>query len=294
MSSGNDHLDEEVRMEVQIDDIAINVKVRGDGPPVVLIHGFPDSGAIWDRQVKALVEEGFRTIVPDLPGCGDSGIPQNLDGYRITNIQDSLVRVLDELGVGQFQLIGHDWGAAISWDLIPKLNGRVSRFVPLQIGHFNAQMAGGEDQRMRYWYIWWFQYAGVVEECLRADDWKMFREWMSGESGVPGHPYPEEIIASLSRPGRLTSALDIYRAGNVDPRFFQGIPLGGPNIDCPTLGIYMSGDKYVGPAGLAQSGRHVDNDFRLEEVHGAGHFGQYEHADEVNRLILDFLDPAGF
>jgi pimeloyl-ACP methyl ester carboxylesterase len=129
-----------------------------------------------------------------------------------------------------------------------------------------------------------------VEECLQADDWRMFREWMSGEQGVPGHPYPDEIIESLSRPARLTAALDIYRAGNVDPRFFQGIPLGGPNIDCPTLGIYMSGDKYVTPVGLGTSGRYVDNEFRVVTVENAGHFGQYECADEVNGHLLEFLD----
>lgn len=271
--------------------MALAAEITGEGPPVVLIHGFPDSGAIWARQVEALVGSGFKTIVLDLPGCGDSSIPASLDGYRINDIQASIVETLNHLGVDHFDLVAHDWGAAISWDLIPKLDGRVKHFVPLQIGHFSAQMAAGEEQRMRYWYVWWFQFAGVVEECLQADDWKMFREWMSGDTEATGHPYPDTIIESLSRPGRLTAALNIYRAGNVDPRFPQGLPLGGPNIDCPTLGIYMSGDKYISPAGLASSGQYVDNDFTVVTVDDAGHFGQYGHAEDVNRHLLGFLEP---
>jgi pimeloyl-ACP methyl ester carboxylesterase len=279
-------------MKIQVGAQEMHVRVEGEGAPVVLIHGFPDSGAIWDKQVQALVANGYQTIVPDLPGCGDSGIPEELSGYSIPNIETALVGVIDELGIDHFQLIGHDWGAAISWDLIPQLEGRVDRFATLQIGHFNEQMSGGEDQRMRYWYIWWFQHKGVVEECLQANDWLMFREWMAGENGVPGHPYPDRIIEGLSRPHRLTAALDIYRADNVDPRFFQGIPLGGPAIDCPTLAIYMSGDKYIGPSGLANSGKWVNDEYRLETVDGGGHFGQYEHAAEVNAYLLEFLDPS--
>lgn len=280
-------------MKITVDDgVEINVRVEGEGAPVMLLHGFPDSGAIWRRQVEALTANGFMTIVPDLPGCGESSIPATLAGYCIPNIEKALVGVLDHLGIDHLQLVGHDWGSAISWDLIPQLDGRVDRFATLQIGHFSEQMAGGEDQRMRYWYIWWFQYAGVVEECLRADDWTMFRQWLDGENGVPGHPYPDEIIEGLSRDGRLTAALDIYRADNVDPRFFQGIPLGGPDLDCPTLGIYLTGDKYIGPAGLENSAKHVNNEFRLEVIENGGQFGQWAKAPEVNALLLDFLDPT--
>lgn len=279
-------------MKLHINNAEINVRVEGEGAPVMLVHGFPDSHAIWDRQVEALVANGFKVIAPDLPGCGESSIGSSLEAYHVPNIQKMLIGVLDELGVDHVQIVSHDWGSAISWDLIPQLGERVDRFATFQIGHFNEQMSGGEDQRMRYWYIWWFQYAGLVEECLKADDWKMFREWLSGQNGVEGHPYPDRIIEGLSRPGRLTAALDIYRADNVDPRFFQGIPLGGPAIDCPTLGIYMTGDKYIGPSGLANSGKWVNNEFRLETINDAGHFGQYTHAQQANELLLGFLDPA--
>ena len=94
------------------------------------------------------------------------------------------------------------------------------------------------------------------------------------------------------RDGRLTAALDIYRADNVDPRFFQGIPLGGPDLDCPTLGIYLTGDKYIGPAGLENSAKHVNNEFRLEVIENGGHVGQWAKASEVKALLLDFLDPT--
>lgn len=279
-------------MKIRHGEDEIHVTVTGEGAPVLLVHGFPDSGDIWDRQVAALVDHGFQTIVPDLPGCGESSIGASLQSYHVPNIQKALVAVLDELGIDRFQIVSHDWGSAISWDLIPQLGDRVARFATFQIGHFNEQMAGGEDQRMRYWYIWWFQHRDVVEDCLTADDWRMFREWLAGEDDVPGHPYPDRIVEGLSRPGRLTAALDIYRADNVDPRFFQGIPLGGPAIACPTLGIYMTGDKYIGPAGLRASGKWVEDEYRLEEIAGGGHFGQWDHAEEANALLLDFLDPT--
>ncbi len=101
-------------MRVDVNGVGIEVQVAGEGQPVVLLHGFPDSGRLWRKQVSALAEAGFRVLVPDLRGFGASDKPEGIESYGIPALVGDVLGVLDHLGVERAHFVGHDWGAALA------------------------------------------------------------------------------------------------------------------------------------------------------------------------------------
>ncbi len=152
----------------------------GEGRPVLLLHGFPDSHALWREQIPALVDAGHRVIAPDLPGYGESETPAELDGYRLRNVVKGLVELLDKLEVESTAVVGHDWGAATAWGLAAFVPDRVDHLAALSVGH--PAVPRTLKQMRDFWYMLLFQYP-EAEELLTRDDWKLFRAWMQGAAG---------------------------------------------------------------------------------------------------------------
>src|SRR6516162_10761903 len=96
--------------QVNVDGVGIEYQVTGHGRPVVLLHGWPDSGRLWRHQVPALAGAGFQVIVPDLRGYGRSGKPEAVEAYSMTRLAGDVTAVLADLGIGRAHIIGHDWG----------------------------------------------------------------------------------------------------------------------------------------------------------------------------------------
>src|SRR5689334_23028383 len=95
--------------------VGIAYEVTGDGPPVILLHGFPDSGRLWRRQVPALAEAGLKAIVPDMRGYGRSDKPPAVEAYAIPALVGDVLAVLADVGAERAHVVGHDWGAAVAW-----------------------------------------------------------------------------------------------------------------------------------------------------------------------------------
>ena len=264
-----------------VNGLSLNVLDEGEGTPVVLLHGFPDSSHLWRNQIPALVAAGFRAIAPDLRGFGESDKPQEVDAYRLSTIAGDIVAILDELGIERAHVVGHDWGAGLAWVVAGLCPERVDKLVVLSVGHPNTQQPTVE-QREKAWYMLWFQFEGLAEEVLPRDDWKLAREWTRGNGDF------DRYVADLSRPGALTAALNWYRA-NVPPQreLLPRAPF--PAIAAPTLGIWSSGDDYLTEAPLKASGAHVTGGWRYERIDGASHWMQLDEPERVNALLLAFL-----
>ena len=116
-------------MHVDVDGVGIEYEVTGDGRPVVLIHGFPDSGRLWRRQVPALAEAGFRVIVPDMRGYGASDKPAAVDAYAMHLLVGDVLAVMSDAGAERAHVVGHDWGAAVAWALTTVAGHRVDQLV---------------------------------------------------------------------------------------------------------------------------------------------------------------------
>ena len=254
---------------------------EGDGRPVVLVHGFPNSADMWRHQIPALVDAGFRAIAPDLRGFGDSDRAATDDDYFIFNGVADVIAIADALGIDRFQLVGHDYGAGLGWMLVTAHPERVERYVAISVGHPGALVLGGLEQMRKSWYSFLFQFKGLAEEKLMADDWSLMREWLAQ------HPDPERCIEMLARPGALSATLGWYRA-NMKPDFW-GIPLDYPPVGVPVMGIYPSNDDFLIESVMTGSKDYVSGEWRYERIDGAGHFVPLERPDEVNALLLDFL-----
>jgi pimeloyl-ACP methyl ester carboxylesterase len=261
------------------DGIELAVLDEGEGPAVLLLHGFPDSATLWRHQIPTLRDAGFRVVAPDLRGFGDSDKPADIEAYRVGKSVGDLTMVLDELGIEQARVVGHDWGAGVAWAFALMQPARVERLAVLSVGH-PAAGRRTVPQREKSWYMLLFQFE-EAEEILRKDDWALLREWMAS------HPELDAAIERLERPGALTASLNWYRA-NMHPRG-ELASREIPNVTVDTLGIWSSGDNYLLEDGITRSGAHVDGTFRYERIDGASHWMQLDAPERVSALLLDFL-----
>jgi pimeloyl-ACP methyl ester carboxylesterase len=262
--------------------VGIHYEVTGQGPPVLLLHGFPDSGRLWRHQVPALAEAGFQVIVPDLRGYGRSDKPGEVSSYAMHLLDADVVGVLDQLQVPRAHVVGHDWGAALAWTLAIRHPGRLDHLAVLSVGHPAAFAAAGLTQREKSWYMLLFQFHGVAEQWLSQNNWSNFRTWAR-------HPDADQVIAELEASGSLTPGLNWYRA-NVPPEsLLAGPPPAIPAVRAPTLGIWSSGDIALTERQMTASADHVSGPWQYERIDGIGHWMQLEAPDTVNRLLLGFL-----
>jgi len=160
---------------LQVGGVSLHVVDEGNGPAVLLLHGFPDSSHLWRHQIPALTSAGFRAIVPDLRGFGNSDRPQETEAYALPLILQDLIGILDHLNIERAHVVGHDWGAAAGWVLAALHPERVNRLVALSVGHPVAFTKAGLDQQEKSWYMLLFQFRGIDEELLTRQEWKIFR-----------------------------------------------------------------------------------------------------------------------
>jgi pimeloyl-ACP methyl ester carboxylesterase len=268
-------------MKVDSGGVTLDVQVEGDGRPVILLHGFPDTKRLWSKQVPALVDAGFKVIVPDQRGYGASDKPAVIDAYAIPFLAIDVTAVLDACGVERAHVVGHDWGAAIAWATAALAPDRVDHLAVMSVGHPSSFGSAGLAQRERSWYMLLFQFPDIAEQWLTMDDWANFREWMN-------HPDHDAVVADLERDGSLTPGLNWYRA-NIPAASYVAPPLELPPVQAPAMGIWSSGDRHLLETQMTGSEKYCASSFRYERLDGPGHFMQWEAPADVNRLLLDFL-----
>jgi pimeloyl-ACP methyl ester carboxylesterase len=268
-------------MKIDSNGVTLDVQVEGEGPPVVLLHGFPDTKRLWSKQVPVLVDAGFQVIVPDQRGYGASDKPEDVEAYSIVFLSMDVTAILDALAIDRAHVVGHDWGAAVAWATASFAPDRVDHLVALSVGHPGAFRAAGLAQREKSWYMLLFQFPGIAEQWLTMDGWANTREWMH-------HPDHDAVVAALERDGSLTPGLNWYRA-NIPPESYVAPPLELPPVQADTLGVWSSGDTHLTELQMQSSAQFVTGTFRYVRLVGPGHFMQWEAPEEVNRLLLEFL-----
>jgi pimeloyl-ACP methyl ester carboxylesterase len=265
---------------VDVDGVGTEYEVTGEGRPVVLLHGFPDSGRLWRHQVPALAAAGFQVIVPDLRGYGRSGKPEAVEAYSLLHVAGDVMAILADLEISHAHVVGHDWGAALAWGLASFAPGSVDHLAVLSVGN-PATFSRTLEQRQKSWYMLLFQFPGIAERWLTEDDWANFRAWA-------GHPDTDQVIADLEANGSLTPGLNWYRA-NVPPESWAGPPMQLPPVQAPAMGIWSSGDIALTEVQMTDSAQSVAGPWRYERLDGPGHWMQLDAPDQVNELLLDFL-----
>jgi len=276
-------IDESLMLDVN--GIRMHATTTGQGPTVLLLHGFPDTHIVWRKQVGVLAAAGFRVLAPDLRGYGRTDAPGGIMDYTLEKLRGDVLGLLDALKIDKVSLVGHDWGALIGWQLAALAPQRIERFVALSAGHPTAIARSGLLQHLRMSYVFGFILPGIAEHTLRAGDWFMMRQF-TGEPGQADH-----WKRDLSPPGRLTAALNYYRAN---------LGLGLPHahlqtrsrVRVPVMGIWSDHDPALGEKQMRDSAHYVDGEFRFERIRDADHWLQLTAHGQVNRLLLEFLGSA--
>jgi pimeloyl-ACP methyl ester carboxylesterase len=273
------------QQRIETNGVTLSVFVDGpdDGRPVLLLHGFPDSANVWRHQIAALNEAGFRTIAPDQRGYRESDAPADVEGYAAPNLAMDAIGVLDALGIEQAAVVGHDWGASIAWLVATFAPDRVERLAVASVGHPTAFfLDGGFAQKQMSWYMLFYQAEGIAEEWFSRDGFANFREF--ARDPVDFDAYVED----MSKPGRLTAALNWYRA-TVGPAAFAAPPLELPPVACPVLGIWSTDDYALTEVQMTASEKYVAGPWRYERIEGVGHDIPVAAPDGLNELLLGFL-----
>lgn len=256
----------------------------GEGDVVLLLHGFPDSKFLWRNQLEPLKEAGYRVIVPDLRGFGDAPKPDGVEAYALTNVLNDLIVLLDGLQIKKVHVIGHDWGGTTAWLFAGLYPERTLSVTGLTVG---APGAPGRRQLLqleKLWYVFFFQNEDVAEEWLSRDDWQGLSNWTreNGDFDV--------YRVELSKPGALTAGLNWYRA-NFKPSSLNS-KSNPPRIKVPAMGIAAENDDYLLEDHVKLSHHMVDGPWTYHLVKNASHWLMLDKPEEVNSLIIDFLNSV--
>ncbi|HUZ41882.1 MAG TPA: alpha/beta fold hydrolase [Acidimicrobiales bacterium] len=279
-----------VERRVRVGGVELNVAVIGEGQPVILLHGWPDSWHLWRSQMHALAHSGHRAIAPDLRGFGESDHPEGVEEYSLSKVIGDVAGVMDAFGIESAAVVGHDWGAALAWLLAIFMPERVERLVAVSVGHPKSFSGAGLLQKQLSWYMLWFQFPGVAETGLAENDWEIFRNWAHGGALRGSDDYMERQIKDLSRPGRLTAGFNWYRA-NISPKTFAGDGRGInlPSVACPTMGVWSRGDMALGEAQMTGSAQFITGPWRYERIEHVGHWIPVCASEQLNLLLTEFL-----
>jgi pimeloyl-ACP methyl ester carboxylesterase len=254
---------------------------EGDGPLVVLLHGFPEFRVSWKRQLPALAAAGFRAVAPDLRGYGDSPKPRDVDDYRMSLIVGDVVELIESLNSGKpIVLVGHDWGAVVAWSLAMMRPNLLRKLVIINVpppAAIARELKRSTRQKLKVLYQLYFQLPVLPELTMKLFGRTFFRR--------VGRFTPEEIEIYMRQwRGNLSPMLHYYRAmkkSRVEMR------KAAKRIDTPTLIIWGEKEPVFLVSSLEDIGQWVPN-ARIERLPGIGHFAQHDAPARVSELIVDW------
>lgn len=275
---------EYVTKKIHVNGLNFNVLDEGEGQPVLLLHGFPDSLHGWRKIVPLLLEKGYRVITYDQRGYGETDAPVEVEAYRVENMVIDAVSILTALEVKtKVRVIGHDWGSSIGWAFATACPQLVESYVAMSVGHpASYAMYGGFEQQKKGWYVMAIMHEGRAEKMFSQNDWALFRLFTDYNSEADEHWIPD-----MQRPGRFTASLNWYRA-NFDPKYAgTEMPVPEP-VKVPVLGIYSTEDLYLSKEQMVNSDKFVEGKFSYYEMKGARHWMQLERPEELMQAIEKF------
>lgn len=257
----------------------------GDGPVVLLLHGFPDSKYLWRNQLQPLADAGFRVIAPDLRGYGDAPKPKEVEAYKISTILSDLTGLLDALQIDKAHVVGHDWGGTVAWVFAGAFPQRTISITGLTVGAPGASGRRSMEQLEKFWYIFFFMNEGVAEEWLQRDNWQGLRLWTRGKGDI------EHNIKNLEKEGALTAGLNWYRA-NFSPASLNNTSSNPPRIKMPAMGIAAENDVFLLEPHIKTSEEMVDASWRYHYMKNASHWLMLDQPTTLNTWLIDFLQEV--
>lgn len=262
-----------------------------DGELVILLHGFPEFWYGWRSQIPALAQAGFRVWAPDQRGYNVSEKPHGVDSYQLDLLARDVLGLIEVSGRDKAFVVGHDWGAAVTWWVAAKYPERLHKIAILNVPHpavVAHNLTSNPRQMLRSWYIGFFQIPRLPELLLVGGDAQGGINLML-RSSRPGSFTDADIphyIAAWKQPGAMTAMINWYRAV---VRRREGFAVeGDQRIHVPVLILWGKHDVALIEESAWQSLEYCDNG-RLIVLENATHWVQHDEPERVNRHLIEYL-----
>lgn len=280
---------------IEANGVDLAVEDIGEGYPVLMIHGFPELAYSWRHQIPVLADAGFRALAYDLRGSGGSSGPADVEAYRLTEQVADAVGILDRLGLEHAVLMGHDWGSIITFTAALMHPDRFTHVISLNVPYlgmpsgFPASSVIADRLADRFGYVTRLQQPGVEDERFAADPRAWLQQMYGFVAGRPDFLSESELDVFAERLGAsgLTGQLSLYR--NIDRNLEDTGALMGQPITQPTLMVTTDKDPVL-PAPMADGMPPFVADLERAHIESCGHWTQQERPDDVNRIVLDWLE----
>ena len=277
---------------VKTNEIQLNVVQEGpeDGPLLIFLHGFPEFSFAWKAQIPYFAEQGYRVWAPDQRGSNLSDKPRGIAAYNLDELAADIMGLMDAAGEKKAFLVGHDWGAVVTWWIAAKYPERINKMVILNVPHgkvMRKHLKENRQQRRKSWYMFAFQLPWLPEWMARRKNWRLAVRALTATSkrGTFSEKDLDLYREAWSQPRAITSSINWYRAA------FRKRP---PNpkssrVTVTTLMIWGKKDVFLGSE-MAQESIELCDDGRLVMLDDASHWLHHEQPDRINQLISEFFD----
>jgi pimeloyl-ACP methyl ester carboxylesterase len=274
--------------KVDAGDVSLHVVRAGpaDGPPVVLLHGFPEFWYAWKGAIAPLAKAGYRVILPDQRGYGDSDKPRDVAAYHVDRLGDDVANLITALGYEHAFVVAHDWGGGVAWNLALRHPERVRKLVVLDTPHPDAYLRVATREEKISWYRTFFQIPWLPEEVARWGNWAI-QSNMLRDTAEPG-AFPDEKLAlyrsAWDRDGAFGTMVNWYRAAfrfertNTEPR----------RVAVPTLLLLAANDAFI-PADMTRASLDLLDRGRLVELGSGTHWVVQEEPERIAGILAEFF-----
>jgi len=285
------------QITLESEGLRFSALAAGKGPLILCLHGFPDNYHSYDQQIPALVDAGFRVVVPMLRGYEPQSQPPDGD-YHLNKMVKDVLGWIDQLGAEKAHLVGHDWGAVIGYltaNTAPTALHSLTTLAIPPLQALPAAIRNNPKQLLLSWYTLFFQLRGLSDWWVERSDWRFIEQLWHRWS--PTWSIPHTTLASVkdtfAQPGVKKAALTYYRH-SFDTFSAQGREVANAMAlptHTPTLALggwedgCMSAKLYDSPLHAG----HFSAGLRIERIKGAGHFLHQEQPELVNELLLSWI-----
>ena len=251
---------------------------------VLLLHGWPDDGTVWHKQIPALIEAGYRIVCPDLPGYGLSEAPLEIARYQLTNLVNDLVTLLEQLNLDKVHCIAHDYGAVLGWQLASDTE-LLKTYTAMSVGHLKEFLTVSLENLQIQW-LYFLNIQDIAPQLYRANNGYLFREVLRS------HPHRDSIVENALKPEILENMERLEKANPVPEYLLAALTGQLPEpkaIEIPTLGIWSEKDDFLWESQMKNSGEHIAAEWQYVSIEQAGHWFMLEQSDKTNQLLLNWL-----